>query len=321
MLLEIEDLSVKFITDSGPLEALRPISFSLGVSEILGVVGESGSGKSVTNLALMGLLPGNAQISTKRVLFNGQSLNLNSQKELRKIRGSQISMIFQDPMTALNPSLRIGYQMIETLRCHLNLNAKEARSRAITLLERVGIPQAEKRLESYSFELSGGMSQRVMIAMAISSQPKLLIADEPTTALDVTIQKQILDLLLEIQKETKMSMIFVSHDLALVRKYSHRVQVMYAGEIAESGKTEDVIHHPHHPYTFGLLKARPSAHEGLAKEPLYSIPGVVPSLRARPTGCQFHPRCARQTEICVKTNPVLTGTSQKFACHHPLEKP
>lgn len=321
MLLEIEDLSVQFKTDSGNLEALRPISFSVAESEVLGVVGESGSGKSVTNLALMGLLPANAKITAKKVVFNGKNLDLNSQKELRKIRGSQISMIFQDPMTALNPSLKVGYQMIETLRCHFDISKQVARSRAISLLERVGIPQAEKRMDAYPFELSGGMSQRVMIAMAISCHPKLLIADEPTTALDVTIQKQILDLLLDLQKENKMSMIFVSHDLALVRKYSHRVQVMYAGEIAESGRTEDVIQHPHHPYTFGLLKARPSAHEGLAKEALYAIPGVVPSLKSRPTGCQFHPRCSRSTDVCVKIDPKLTGASQKFACHHPLETP
>ncbi len=321
MLLEIEDLSVQFKTDAGTLEALRPVSFSVAESEVLGVVGESGSGKSVTNLALMGLLPANAKISTKRVVFHGKNLDLNSQRELRKIRGSQISMIFQDPMTALNPSLKVGYQMIETLRCHFDISKEVARSRAILLLERVGIPNAEKRLSSYSFELSGGLSQRVMIAMAISCHPKLLIADEPTTALDVTIQKQILDLLLDLQKENKMSMIFVSHDLALVRKYSHRVQVMYAGELAESGRTEDVIQHPHHPYTFGLLKARPSAHEGLAKEPLYAIPGVVPSLKARPTGCQFHPRCSRATDVCKTLNPKLTGSSQKFACHHPLETP
>lgn len=321
MLLEIEDLSVQFKTDSGNLEALRPVSFSVAESEVLGVVGESGSGKSVTNLALMGLLPANAKVSAKKVVFNGKNLDLNSQKELRKIRGSQISMIFQDPMTALNPSLKVGYQMIETLRCHYDISKEVARSRAISLLERVGITNAEHRMNSYSFELSGGMSQRVMIAMAISCHPKLLIADEPTTALDVTIQKQILDLLLDLQKENKMSMIFVSHDLALVRKYSHRVQVMYAGEIAESGRTEDVIQHPHHPYTYGLLKARPSAHEGLAKEPLYAIPGVVPSLKSRPTGCQFHPRCSRSTEVCTKMDPKLTGTLQKFACHHPLETP
>jgi len=321
MLLEIEDLSVKFKTDSGMLEALRPVSFSVAESEVLGVVGESGSGKSVTNLALMGLLPANAQITAKKILFNRKNLDLNSQKELRKIRGSQIAMIFQDPMTALNPSLTVGYQMIETLRCHFDISKDVAKKRALGLLERVGIAQAEKRFTAYPFELSGGMSQRVMIAMAISCHPKLLIADEPTTALDVTIQKQILDLLLDLQKENKMSMIFVSHDLALVRKYSHRVQVMYAGEIAESGRTEDVIQHPHHPYTFGLLKARPSAHEGGAKESLYAIPGVVPSLKARPTGCQFHPRCSRSTDVCVNVDPKLTGTSQKFACHHPLETP
>lgn len=321
MLIEIEDLSVKFKTDSGVLEALRPVSFSVAESEVLGVVGESGSGKSITNLALMGLLPANAQITAKKALFNGQNINLNSQKELGKIRGSQISMIFQDPMTALNPSLTVGYQMIETLRWHLHLTKHEAYERALSLLKRVGINEPEKRMKAYPFELSGGMSQRVMIAMAISCQPKLLIADEPTTALDVTIQKQILDLLMDLQKETKMSMIFVSHDLALVKKYSHRVQVMYAGEIAESGGTAEVIQHPHHPYTFGLLKARPSAHEGAAKEPLYTIPGVVPSLRARPTGCQFHPRCSRATEVCIKQDPPLTGSSRKFACHHPLELP
>ncbi|MGZ3748840.1 MAG: ABC transporter ATP-binding protein, partial [Pseudobdellovibrionaceae bacterium] len=187
------------------------------------------------------------------------------------------------------------------------------------LLERVGISNAEARLKSYPLELSGGMSQRVMIAMAISCHPKLLIADEPTTALDVTIQKQILDLLLELQRENKMSMIFVSHDLALIKKYADRVQVMYAGEITETGKTSEVIQNPRHPYTFGLLKARPSAHEGEMKEALYAIPGMVPSLRERPNGCQFHPRCLRATELCKKQAPVLATAERLFACHHPLE--
>ncbi|HEY8271892.1 MAG TPA: ABC transporter ATP-binding protein [Pseudobdellovibrionaceae bacterium] len=318
-LLEIEKLSVQFKTDSGAIEALRPISFTVLEGEILGVVGESGSGKSVTNLALMGLLPANAQITAQKVVFNKNPLNLNSQKDLRAIRGSQIAMIFQDPMTALNPSLTVGYQMIETLRCHFDISKKVAEHRSLALLKRVGISNPEARLKSYPFELSGGMSQRVMIAMAISCHPKLLIADEPTTALDVTIQKQILDLLLDLQKENKMSMIFVSHDLALIKKYAHRVQVMYAGEIVEGGNTEEVIKTPRHPYTFGLLKARPSAHEGKMKEPLYAIPGVVPSLRERPSGCQFHPRCFRATELCKKQAPLLTTAARNFACHHPLE--
>lgn len=320
MLLEVNELSVLFKTDSGPLEALRSVSFDVAEGEILGVVGESGSGKSITNLALMGLLPGNALVHAKSVRFAGQELDLNSQKALRQIRGSKIAMIFQDPMTALNPSLTVGYQMIETLRCHFDISKKVAQQRAIGLLERVGIPQAEARMKAYPFELSGGMSQRVMIAMAISCHPKLLIADEPTTALDVTIQKQILDLLLDLQKENKMSMMLVSHDLALVKKYSQRVQVMYAGEIAECGAATEVIPHPRHPYTYGLLKARPSAHEGKVKEELYAIPGVVPSLRSRPTGCQFHPRCFRKIEVCPKVDPDLVGSSsQKFACHNPLE--
>jgi dipeptide transport system ATP-binding protein len=318
MLLKIENLSVDFKTESGNLEALRHVSFHVEEGEILGVVGESGSGKSVTNLALMGLLPANAVIRARKVEFKNKALNLNSQPELRALRGSQIAMIFQDPMTALNPSLRVGYQMIETLQAHFPLSKKEAFAKSVALLERVGIPQAESRMEIYPFELSGGMAQRVMIAMAISGRPQLLIADEPTTALDVTIQKQILDLLLELQRETKMSMIFVSHDLALVKKYSQRLQVMYAGEIAESGFTQDVITHPRHPYTFGLLKARPGAHAGGYKDPLYAIPGTVPSLKARPSGCQFHPRCERATQVCIEKDPELSGTSQFFACHHPL---
>jgi dipeptide transport system ATP-binding protein len=318
LLLEIEDLTVDFKTEAGPLQALRHVSFNVEEGEVLGVVGESGSGKSVTNLALMGLLPANADIRARRVQFKNQALNLNSQKDLQNIRGSQIAMIFQDPMTALNPSLRVGYQMIETLQSHFTLSKKAARLRAIGLLERVGISNAESRMDSYAFELSGGMAQRVMIAMSISCHPQLLIADEPTTALDVTIQKQILDLLMDLQKETKMSMILVSHDLALVKKYSHRLQVMYAGEVAETGPTSKVIHHPQHPYTFGLLKARPSAHEGEAKGVLYAIPGTVPSLRSRPSGCQFHPRCPRATEVCHGKDPILFGDEQKFACHHPL---
>ncbi len=319
MLLEIEKLSVQFKTESGNLIALRDISFSLAEGEILGVVGESGSGKSVSNLALMGLLPDNALIQTKSVKFQNQNLALNSQKQLRPLRGKKIAMIFQDPMTALNPSLTVGYQLRETLQTHLELTKKEASRKAISLLERVGITSAEERLKVYPFELSGGMAQRVMIAMSISCNPKLLIADEPTTALDVTIQKQILDLLIDLQKENKMSMILVSHDLALVKKYSQRIQVMYAGEIIETGPTDQVIKHPHHPYTFGLLKARPSAHTGKSKEHLYAIPGTVPSLRARPSGCQFHPRCDRSTEVCVKINPDISASEPSFACHHPLE--
>lgn len=321
MLLEVKNLSVLFRTEVGPLEALRSLDFALEEGETLGIVGESGSGKSVTNLALMGLLPANALVKADQVRFAGQNLDLNSQEQLRKLRGSQIGMIFQDPMTALNPSLRIGYQMIETLQRHLPLTKAEAHKKAVGLLERVGIPEAEKRMKSYAFELSGGMSQRVMIAMAISCKPKLLIADEPTTALDVTIQKQILDLLVELQKENKMSMMLVSHDLALVKKYSQRVQVMYAGEIAESGETQNLIQHPHHPYTFGLLKARPSAHEGMAKGDLYAIPGVVPSLRERPQGCQFHPRCFRATELCKTQAPPVKTSSTRFRCHRPLEAP
>jgi len=321
LLLEVKNLSVLFRTEVGPLEALRSLDFALEEGETLGIVGESGSGKSVTNLALMGLLPANALVKADQVRFAGQNLDLNSQEQLRKLRGSQIGMIFQDPMTALNPSLRIGYQMIETLQRHLPLTKAEAHKKAVGLLERVGIPEAEKRMKSYAFELSGGMSQRVMIAMAISCKPKLLIADEPTTALDVTIQKQILDLLVELQKENKMSMMLVSHDLALVKKYSQRVQVMYAGEIAESGETQNLIQHPHHPYTFGLLKARPSAHEGMAKGDLYAIPGVVPSLRERPQGCQFHPRCFRATELCKTQAPPVKTSSTRFRCHRPLEAP
>ncbi|MBC7370024.1 MAG: ABC transporter ATP-binding protein [Bdellovibrionaceae bacterium] len=318
LLLEIKDLSVHFKTEAGNLEALRHVSFHVDEGEILGVVGESGSGKSVTNLALMGLLPANAVIAAARAQFQGKALDMNSQIELQKLRGSQIAMIFQDPMTALNPSLTVGFQMIETLRAHKNISKEEARKKSISLLERVGIPNAESRLKIYPFELSGGMAQRVMIAMAISCEPKLLIADEPTTALDVTIQKQILDLLLDLQRETGMSILLVSHDLALVKKYAQRVQVMYAGEIAESGQTQEVIQHPRHPYTFGLLKARPSAHEGFAKGELYAIPGTVPSLRARPSGCQFHPRCERATQVCKDIDPPLEGASQVFACHHPL---
>jgi dipeptide transport system ATP-binding protein len=318
LLLEVEDLSVHFKTESGNLEALRHVSFYVEDGEILGVVGESGSGKSVTNLALMGLLPANAVIQSKKISFQNQALDLNSQKDLQRLRGSKIAMIFQDPMTALNPSLTVGYQLVETLRAHFDISKNEARARSIAGLERVGIPSAESKLKIYPFELSGGMAQRVMIAMAVSCRPKLLIADEPTTALDVTIQKQILDLLLDLQKENNMSMIFVSHDLALVKKYSQRVQVMYAGEIAESGTADDVIQHPRHPYTYGLLKARPSAHDGVAKGALYAIPGTVPSLKSRPSGCQFHPRCERATQICIEQDPTLAGTAHKFACHHPL---
>jgi dipeptide transport system ATP-binding protein len=316
-LLEIKDLNIYFKSDKNPepIHAVRDLSFSLKQGEMLGVVGESGSGKSITNLALMGILGDSAIVKARECTFNGHALLELKERELRKIRGGEIAMIFQDPMTALNPFLTVEFQIVETILAHLNISKAEAKNRAIELLLQVGITSPADRLKSYPFELSGGMAQRVMIAMAISTGPKLLIADEPTTALDVTIQKQILTLIKSLQEKNNMSVILVTHDLGVVSEFSERVQVMYAGELVETGRTSDLIKNPHHPYTYGLLSSRPGAVARPAKTPLASIAGIVPAFHQRPVGCQFNPRCVHVQDDCrVGSIKIENGVR----CLHPM---
>ncbi len=324
-ILRVENLNIYFKSDQtkDPIHAVRDLSFSIAQGEMLGVVGESGSGKSIINLAIMGILADNAIVSAQSMKFQAKSgakelLSL-PEKDLRKLRGAEMAMIFQDPMSALNPFLTVEFQLMETILTHEKISKNEARNRCIELLTLVGIPAPKERLKSYPFELSGGMAQRVMIAMAISSNPKLLIADEPTTALDVTIQKQILNLLKMLQEKNNMAVILVTHDLAVVAQYSERLQVMYAGECVEAGITHEVLKNPRHHYTAGLLASRPGAIARIPKSTLPSIAGIVPAFHQRPSGCQFHPRCPNVHADC-KTTPIpLMNQNHLYRCIHPIE--
>nr|WP_206611122.1 ABC transporter ATP-binding protein [Halobacteriovorax sp. HLS] len=319
MLLEIDKLNLKFKTSKGTIHAIRDLSFSLNQGETLGIVGESGCGKSITNLAIMGLLPDTAELSASKLHFEGNDLLSLKEKQWQALRGGDIAMIFQDPMTALNPSFTVGYQIEETLALHrTDLTKNQRKEFVFDLLDQVGIPAPRERAKSYAHELSGGMSQRVMIAQAIACNPKLLIADEPTTALDVTIQDQILKLLKDIQAKNNMAMILVTHDLGVVAENSDRIQVMYAGEVIETGSARDIIETPQHPYTNGLLSSLPGKSKGGFRSKLPSIAGMVPDLRARPSGCQFNPRCEYQTEQCLKEMPSLTLENHAVSCFHPL---
>lgn len=310
MLLEINNLSISFKTSKGTLEAVRDISFHLNEGETLGIVGESGCGKSITNLALMGLIPDTGKVQAEKLLFNGNNLLSLSSKKWQQIRGSDIAMIFQDPMSALNPSFTVGYQIEETLKLHSpELNKIQRYEKCIELLDQVGIPAPEERIKSYAHELSGGMSQRVMIAMAIACNPKLLIADEPTTALDVTIQDQILKLLKDLQKKNNMAMILVTHDLGVVAQNADRIQVMYAGEIVETANAKEIVQDPKHPYTIGLLKSLPGK-EVPFRSKLSSIKGMVPDLHHRQNGCQFAPRCEYQKNECLESTIRFNGRSK-----------
>lgn len=319
-MLEVENLSISFETKRGILEAVRGISFHLNEGETLGIVGESGCGKSITNLAIMGLLAPNAIIKADKLVFEGQNLLSLKERQLQKLRGGKMGMIFQDPMTALNPSFTVGFQLDETLKVHeKDLSKKDRLDRSIQLMEQVGIPAPAERLRAYAHELSGGMSQRVMIAMAIACNPKLLIADEPTTALDVTIQDQILKLLKDLQEKHNMGMILVTHDLGVVAQNADRLQVMYAGEIVETGDIREIIEKPFHPYTEGLLSSLPGKKARGFREELPSIPGLVPDLTARPSGCQFNPRCEYAKEDCTTKLPGLdTKDERKVRCLFPV---
>jgi dipeptide transport system ATP-binding protein len=315
-LLEIENLSVSCPSRSGVLHAVDGVSIALEKGEVLGIVGESGSGKSVGMLALMGLVPFPGRVTADKLLFEGRDLLNLSDRERRALTGKDVAMIFQEPTTSLNPSFTIGFQLAETLRLHEGMNSQAARRRVIELLEQVGIPAPESRLSAYPHQLSGGMNQRVMIAMAIACNPKLLIADEPTTALDVTIQAQILDLLLSLQRDRGMALILITHNMGVVSDTTERVAVMYAGQIMEQRATESLFAAPQHPYTAALLAARPEASDGGR---LATIPGVVPGQYDRPPGCLFGPRCAYATALTDEVRPELRPWKDGLIrCHYPL---
>ena len=315
-LLEVEDLQVKFALRFGELTAIDGISFTLDKGERLGLVGESGAGKSVTGFAIINLLSKPGYISGGRVLFNGQELNRLQDEAMRDIRGNHIGMIFQDPMMTLNPVLSIGTQMVETLYAHGNISRKDAEKIALEKLQKVQIPSPEKRLKQYPHEFSGGMRQRIVIAIALITDPDLIIADEPTTALDVTIQAEIMDLLLSLCESEDMGLILITHDLAVVSQVTEKIAVMYAGKIVEAGLTEAVITEPKHPYTQGLIKALPGSLQPGSR--LNQIPGMMPTLTDIPPGCAFHPRCTISDSKCESKAPMLVGINDQnrmVACH------
>ncbi|MGX2974550.1 dipeptide ABC transporter ATP-binding protein [Ursidibacter arcticus] len=316
-LLDVKELSVHFGDQKTPFKAVDRVSYTINEGEVLGIVGESGSGKSVSSLAIMGLIDYPGRVMANALHFDGNDLLSLKPKEKQKIVGADVSMIFQDAMTSLNPSYTVGYQIMEALKVHQGGSKASRRARAVELLTMVGIPDPVSRLDVYPHQLSGGMSQRVMIAMAIACNPKLLIADEPTTALDVTIQAQIIDLLLELQRKENMALILITHDLALVAESAHRIIVMYAGQVVEEGKAEQIFKSPLHPYTQALLKALPEFAEG--KSRLQSLPGVVPGKYDRPQGCLLNPRCPYATERCRQEEPALrTLNGRQVKCHTPL---
>ena len=315
-LLEIRNLTVEFDTASGPFRAVDSVDFEVDGGDVLAVVGESGSGKSVSMLAVMGLLPKTATVTADLMQFDGLDLKTITAKARRRVVGKDISMIFQEPISSLNPCFTVAFQLGEALKTHLGLGRADRHKRSIELLEAVGIPEPERRLSAFPHQLSGGMSQRVMIAMAIACRPKLLIADEPTTALDVTIQAQILDLLVDLQKETGMGLVLITHDMGVVAETAQRVVVQYAGQQVESQPVVPLFTTPHHPYTAALLSALPERAEG---KHLNSIPGAVPGQGEQPVGCLFNPRCAYADTLCRTKRPGRAGALAGDAlCHHPL---
>ncbi len=317
-MLEVKDLSVEFPTRRGILKALRGISFNLGEGERLGIVGESGAGKSIAAFAILNLLSKPGRISGGEIRFRGQDLSQLTREQMRTIRGNRISMIFQDPMMTLNPVLTIGTQMVEVLQAHRQISTKKAEEIAIARLAEVQIPSPAERLKSYPHELSGGQRQRVVIAIALLTEPPVIIADEPTTALDVTIQAEIMALMLRLCETHKMGLILITHDLSVVSQVTERVIVLYAGRIVEQGPTADIISRPAHPYTRGLIKALPQA--DTAGHRLYQIPGSMPTLDGIPSGCAFNPRCEFVDDICLREVPELVGVgNQQCRCHMAFE--
>lgn len=319
-ILEVRDLKTYFFTEDGTVKAVDGITFDLKRGETLGIVGESGSGKSVTNLSIIRLIPDPpGRIVSGEVIFDGQDVMALPQDEVRKIRGKRISMIFQDPMTSLNPFMRISKQLMELTRLHLGYNKSQAYEHAIKMLETVGIPDARSRVDSYPHEFSGGMRQRVMIAMALSCEPELLIADEPTTALDVTIQAQILELIKTLKQETGTSVILITHDLGVVAGMTDHIIVMYAGKVFEQAPTKELFQCPGNPYTKGLLRSvpDPTSEQGA----LYQIPGLPPDVAHLPPGCPFAPRCERAEEICTREFPPFVQlTKEHFSLCHFAEE-
>lgn len=322
-LLEVKNLKTRFKTDDGTFYAVDDVSFSVKAGRSLGIVGESGCGKSVTSLSIMQLIQSPGMIESGEVLFNERSLLKISDEEMRKIRGNEMAMIFQEPMTSLNPVYTIGNQIDEAIAIHNpELSANQIKDRTVEMLRKVGIPVPEKRYHEYPHQLSGGMRQRVMIAMAMSCNPKLLIADEPTTALDVTIQAQILDLIRNLQKDFNMGLILITHDLGVVAEMCHDIVVMYAGRVIEQGTVEEIFYRPKHPYTRGLLDSIPHFETGQKLQSLKTIPGLVPNLLRLPKGCRFVDRCQFAQADCKSVDPRLENLRghHKVACHHPLEQ-
>ncbi|MCD8517229.1 MAG: ABC transporter ATP-binding protein [Burkholderiaceae bacterium] len=311
--LEVRQLSVEFPTRRGVLKALDEVSFSIEAGEVVGVVGESGAGKSLTGAAIIGLLEPPGRVSGGEIWLEGQRIDQLTDDQMRRIRGRQIGAIFQDPLTSLNPLYTVGQQLVETITTHLPLTPSQARSRAVELLEATGIPAAKERIDHYPHQFSGGMRQRVVIALALAAEPKLIVADEPTTALDVSIQAQIIELLKRLCKEQGAAVMLITHDMGVIAETANRVVVMYAGRVAEVGPVRDVIHEPKHPYTAGLMGSIPSiAHTA---DRLVQIDGSMPRLNAIPPGCAFHPRCTQVIDRCCRERPELMAAgSSQAAC-------
>ncbi len=316
-LLEIENLSVDFPSKDSVMHAVEGVSLTLDTGDVLGIVGESGSGKSVTMMALMGLVAFPGRVTADTLRFDGHDLLALAPRERSRLTGKDLSMIFQDPTTSLNPCFTVGFQLAETLKLHMGMDGKAAKFRSIELLEQVGIPAPESRLKIYPHQMSGGMNQRVMIAMAIACNPKLLIADEPTTALDVTIQAQILDLLRGLQKDRGMALVLITHNMGVVSQMAQRIAVMYAGQIMEEQSAQRLFESPRHPYTEALIASMPERSDGHSR--LATIPGMVPGLYDRHSGCLFGPRCTYVQESCRSRRPTLSTLGQgAVRCHFAL---
>lgn len=319
-LLDVKNLKINLLTQNGTVQAVRGVSFSLEPKETLAIVGESGSGKSMTVKGIMKLLPQTGKVVDGQVVFSGVDITGFSDRQMRKLNGSKISMIFQDPMTSLNPTMTVGKQIMEVLSAHKKMSSQQMKARALELLELVGISYPEKRFSQYPHQLSGGMRQRVVIAIALACDPKILVADEPTTALDVTIQAQILDLMKSLQSKTSTSIVLITHNLGVVANIAHKVAVMYGGQIVESGLVDEIFYHAQHPYTLGLLASIPKIHEK-ANE-LKTIPGTPPDLIDPPKGCPFAPRCDKAMKVCQQYQPEFTQISGTHcsACwlQHPI---
>ena len=313
--LKVEHLSVSFFTDQGEVQAVRDVSFSLNAGEVLAVVGESGCGKSVLCKSIMKLLPENAKIKNGKILVNGEEIAGYGERRMRELRGKLFSMVFQNPMTSLNPTMTVGAQIAEAVRAHQkDMGKEEVEQRVTELMQLVGIEQAEERKKAYPYHFSGGMRQRIVLAIALAGNPEILFADEPTTALDVTIQAQILDLMRDLQKKIKTSIIIITHNLGVVANIADRVAVMYGGKLVETGDVEDIFHNPCHEYTKGLLRSIPKAHEKGGE--LQAIPGTPPDLMEPPVGCPFAARCKETMIVCQKYMPDYTdcGKNHKSAC-------